>query len=112
MQDILDEARAIEKLQNNVKCENLVIVLRHGWLPGASVYYIDMELCDANLEYYIQGTFTMYECSENPRFFGAKFKERGVWHTWDIMEQICLGIEFIHGCKQVHRDLKPRNGKL
>jgi serine/threonine protein kinase len=112
MKDILAEAHAIKKLQSGVKCENLVTILGQGWLQGSSAYYIDMELCDANLEQYIQGKFLIYESSENPRFFGATIKERGVWNTWDIMEQICIGIEFIHACKQVHRDLKPRNGKL
>jgi len=27
------------------------------------------------------------------------------------MEQISAGVEFVRACKQVHRDLKPRNGK-
>jgi serine/threonine protein kinase len=110
LKDILDEAQAIEKLQKDIKCQNLVIVLRHGWLSSSPFYYIDMELCEANLEHYLHGKTSGYDTCNNPRFLGAIFETRGICHTWDIMHQISLGIDFIHSCKQVHRDLKPRNG--
>ena len=112
VKDILDEARAIEKLQTDTKCENLVLVLQHGWLASSPFYYIDMELCEANLENYLHGETLTYDTCTNPRFLGAIFEKRGICHTWDIMHEISLGINFIHSCKQVHRDLKPRNGRL
>lgn len=70
-----------------------------------------MELCDFNLEEYIRGKNSLlYDLSHNSRLLGLPFKERGVWNVWDIMEQISIGVQFIHDTEQVHRDLKPRNG--
>ena len=110
-EDVLNEPRAINILKAHGPCDNIVFVIKHGWLPRSQYYYIDMELCDGNLEDYIdRKSGVTYILSKNPRFFGATFMERGIWNTWDIMEQITLGIKFIHQCKEVHRDLKPRNG--
>lgn len=33
-----------------------------------------------------------------------------IMKIWRIMEDITSGIAFIHFHKEVHRDLKPRNG--
>jgi serine/threonine protein kinase len=111
-EDLLNEARAIDKLKASGRCENIVLVFKHGWLEGSSYYFIDMELCGCNLEHFTKGEErSSYLEMKNPRFFGAMLSERGLWSTWDIMEQICAGIEFIHHGKQIHRDLKPRNGK-
>jgi serine/threonine protein kinase len=110
-EDVLNEPRAINALKAHGPCENLVLVIRHGWLPRSQYYFIDMELCDGNLEDYIgRKSGVNYVLSKNPRFFGATFMERGIWNTWDIMEQIAGGMGFMHKCKEVHRDLKPRNG--
>jgi serine/threonine protein kinase len=112
-QDILAEARAIDKLQENKKHKNLVTITEHGWLAESWFYYIDMELCQGNLDDYLHEKKTLtYESSSNPRFFNATLLEKGDWYIWDIMEQISKGIEFIHSRTLVHRDLKPRNGNL
>jgi serine/threonine protein kinase len=72
-------------------------------------YYIDMELCQGNLEDFIKGnTPHRFDLSNIHRLLNVS--ERGVWGIWDIMEQITNGIVFIHACGEVHRDLKPRNG--
>lgn len=93
------------------KAENLIVVFRHDWLENSPYYYIDMELCEASLEDYIDDKEPLtYELYDNPRLFKSGFKIRGIWNTWDIMEQISKGIAFLHAAKLVHRDLKPRNG--
>jgi hypothetical protein len=50
-QDILNEARAIDKL-SKYEQRNIVKFLRHGWL-GSTYYFLDMELCDFSLEDFI-----------------------------------------------------------
>ena len=37
--------------------------------------------------------------------------EYGAVEIWDIMRQIADDIAFIHSDQEVHRDIKPRNGK-
>ena len=109
-EDVLNEARAIDVLRENGTMDNLVSVTSHGWLSDSPYYYIDMELCHGNLEDYIENRPQIqYIQLRNPRLHAVRLMERGVWNLWDIMEQIASGVEFIHACKQVHRDLKPRN---
>lgn len=72
-----------------------------------------MEQYETSLEQYILGLGPItYERLENPRLFGAGSGERGIWNTWDIMEQIANGVTFIHHAKLVHGNLKTRNGNL
>jgi serine/threonine protein kinase len=77
------------------------------------LYRIDMELCDCNLDQYIkQQTDILFEMRDlsAPGEFGNIGNRRGPWHKWDIMEQICEGVKYIHGKDLVHRDVKPQNG--
>jgi serine/threonine protein kinase len=106
----LNEIRAIDKLYRDGPNDNLVEISHHGWLPSLSYYYIDMEFCELNLDEYIEGKTPSGFLLENPRVLGAPFLERGTWCIWDIMQQISCGVQFIHSCQEVHRDLKPRNG--
>jgi serine/threonine protein kinase len=112
-EEILNEVSAIQKLYDEKQHENLVTIIHHGWFTQSSMYFIDMELCRFNLDEYIKNEVEPdIFLSDNPRLLGVIFQERNLCHTWDIMEQICSGLHFIHSCKQVHRDLKPRNGTL
>lgn len=111
-EDLLNEGRAIDKVFSQGSSENLVAVLRHGWLaPNSPFYHIDMEMCNGNLEDYMQGRKPERFCiTANPRLLGATFNDIAILNVWDIMEQIASGLEFIHRCHEVHRDLKPQNG--
>ena len=107
--DIQNEIRAVEKLCKSGTHKNIVAVLNHGKLPPW-FYFLDMELCDLNLESYINRRWTpalqkriQYFTSELP----SSMRTAQLWH---IMEDMTCGVAFIHQHKEVHRDLKPRNG--
>jgi len=94
---------------------NIVKVLRHGILRNTDwpVYFFDMELCDYNLDTYIQKLWIpsdleqllYHSCDES--IVDAKPRLR---YVWVIMTQIASGVSFLHSKCMVHRDLKPRNG--
>jgi serine/threonine protein kinase len=74
---------------------------------GLLRFFIDMEVCDTDLETWIQRdrgiqAAQTYECSPG-------FQELQVWN---IVRQIADGLVFIHEQKEIHRDLKPSNGNL
>lgn len=105
-----NEARAVEKLYAKGSHPNLVTVLDHGFFT-TSLYYVDMELCDMTLGEYISGINPPLFFSNNPRLLGISFTNRGIWCIWDIMEQISNGLQFIHSCNEIHRDIKPTNSE-
>jgi serine/threonine protein kinase len=96
---------------------NIVAILRHGHLPHSILYYIDMELCDFNLEDYINGRFSIGLVQPTAVLDGNKItdlqqneallKQQNVWFA---MMHISEGLLFLHERNFVHRDLKPKNG--
>jgi serine/threonine protein kinase len=99
----------VTKLCREGAHENVVAVLRQGQFPSA-FHYIDMELCDLNLETYIKCEWTPLIHQRMPFFtFDLPHRMR-LSQAWEIMECITNGVSYIHTNREIHRDLKPRNG--
>jgi serine/threonine protein kinase len=97
---IQNELRAVQKLCNG-RHRNVIKVLNTRELTEMSVFiFIDMELCEMNLD---QFNAACWPEKAKPLWVGAK-------EIWNIMAQIADGLTFIHDQKEIHRDLKPRNG--
>jgi len=107
-EDILNEARAINKLCQGSH-ENIVTVFNHGRFNATfPLYFIDMELCDINLEEYLLGTKSGIRGLVDR---GTACKEgRHQFLILAIMQQLISGLSFIHSHDEVHRDMVLQNG--
>ena len=94
-----NEVRAIKKLCNGSH-EKLVEVFDVGDLPLHAL--IDMELCDGDLDDYNKSFWKQQAYNQS-----AEMQTQPIWN---IMKQIANGLAFIHRKKEIHRDLKPKNG--
>ena len=119
MEDIENECRAITKLCVSSNHPNIVKVIRHGWLPfNPLIYYIDMEYLPLTLEEHIMKNISILDCCIESASVGKVEEELlpVVWTslktTSNIVGQIVSGLVFIHSYREVHRDLKPRNGNV
>ena len=83
--------------------KNIITVLQCGCLTPPW-YYIDMELCEYNLDAWIHRV--------NGGLNNSSAGESRVSKIWEVMLDIIRGVMYIHSQKQVHRDLKPRNGSF
>lgn len=98
--------------------ENIMQILRHGWLPGSKEYcYIDMPLCETNLRHYIFGPRATIQGTEHSDYLGEPvyIKEDcpeiiKLRNAFTIISHIAAGLEFMHTHQLVHRDVKPNNG--
>lgn len=102
---IEDEIAAILKLFDSDTHPNIVTILKIGDIPP--FLFIDMELCDLNLDDYIYcrkdpSTVATYFIKDQP----PPMKSQQIWN---VMLHIARGVEFLHGKQMIHRDLKPLN---
>jgi serine/threonine protein kinase len=111
-ESIKNEVRAVAKLCKPGTNKNIVSVFRHGTLTASHFYFLDMELCELNLEHYIERKWTPLITAKVPYFTNEQPTRMRTSQIWDIMEDISSGVGFIHLQNEIHRDLKPRNGKL
>jgi serine/threonine protein kinase len=117
LSDIENEARNVSHLLESGKHKNIVTILNHGWISSFSVYFIDMELCDATLRDYIDyhdhklsAIFPIRDDMAPVCVTNNCSSERRMLNIWTIATHIASGLEFMHSHMQVHRDLKPANG--
>lgn len=107
LKDIENEIRAIEKICGHNTHQNIVEVLRVGKLRAEPYYFIDMELCDMNLENYIYRTSPSTDAL--PRFVKTASSSVKASQIWNVMRQVVSGVVFIHSHNEIHRDVKPSN---
>jgi len=94
--DILNELQTNEKLCKQPCHKNIVGIYRHIQLAG--LYFIDMELCDFNLQQWIYEPDTLNGMPTLDMRTMLK-----------IIRDVGRGLAFIHENKKIHRDIKPQN---
>lgn len=104
---IKNEIRALDKICTE-GILNIVKVLRHDVFPELNYYYIDMELCDINLEDYLYKSWPTGLVAKGSRYFVSPAYDISI--VWEIVRDVACGLAFIHSREEVHRDLKPANG--
>jgi serine/threonine protein kinase len=107
---VANEIRLFEKFKACRRWNNVVFALQHGWIDNDH-FYLDMELCVFNLNDFIRGC--PQDIFTSPTYWNFP-KEHGplaCFSLWGIIQQITKGLEFIHSTDEIHRDLKPDNGR-
>jgi len=106
------EVRAIQRLCGLRTHVNIVQVLNHGLLWNHPYYSIDMELCDMSLDDFMHPkTPPDPSKSHLPSFVKSGGKDL-LLQIWTVMGQIASGVEYVHRERQIHRDIKPGNGRV
>ena len=103
---IANEIRVIEKLCKDDVHPNIIAILKHGWLNNDQYYFFDMELCVMNLANFIDADL------KPSQYLNPACPEDGLecLSLWRIMHDITSGLAHIHRHRELHRDIKPRNG--
>jgi serine/threonine protein kinase len=116
--DLENERKNIAALIENGGNKNIITIINHGWMRELDYYFIDMELCELTLHDYVKylaGSNELpfdIDASMSPVFIEKESSPFVRMHnTWTIGSHMASGLEFMHKHHQVHRDLKPHNGK-
>ena len=115
IEHIQNELRAIEKFRIIGAHRNTVKVLKVGQLcyEGSDMeFYVDMELCGLTLKSYIESSANTTSDTQLSVPTKNILYMRGGRHILDILQDITMGVAYIHDQNEIHRDLKPSNGKI
>lgn len=104
------ELSRIDNLWIEGKHKNLIRVLRQGFLPDRSFYYIDMCLYDYNLEEFINKTGRALEYLGWSDANECQRCRLSVAQILDLFPQIAQGVQFLHQNGIIYQNLTPRNG--
>jgi len=63
-----------------------------------------------NLETYIERKWDPILAEKVPYLVNDQLPRMRTAQIWEIMKDIACGVAFIHHNREIHRDLKPRNG--
>ena len=89
---IANEVRVIDKLCKSDGHSNIIKVLTHGWLNGKDQYYFfDMELCEMNLEDYMQEDLAS-KLGPKRYFDPTVNDELSCLSLWGVVRQITSGL--------------------
>jgi serine/threonine protein kinase len=110
--NITNEMSAIKKIcMAEHTHKNIVHVFNCGQLRQFW-YFIDMELCDMNLECWIYRTWDVTTAEKLPFFTENDISSpEKMRQAWEIMRDVSDAVSFIHSEGLIHRDLKPSNSK-
>ena len=111
MEDYKNEVAAMKTLCNKSHT-NMIQYIADGSIvsnPAESFHFIDMELCDINLNQYINGTLNVAGIHGLPVW---NKENPDIFLITAIIQQLLSGLAFMHKEDKVHRDLDPRNGKV
>lgn len=117
------ESQAVDKISN--AGDNLNVIKILSTFSSAEYLYVDMELCHFNLEEYIHNWNDLEPARINtittiknlfrslPGFGNLDpdmaLNSSCLYYGLCILMQVASGLDFIHGLRLVHRDIKPRN---
>jgi serine/threonine protein kinase len=105
-----NELRIIDRFRSR-RHQHVVAIIGHGQLEPLNRIYIDMQLCDMNLDNYLYsntgGNLLGITSPAPPQ--ACTFPEN-MQNACTIISQISEGVGFLHQENLVHRDLKPSNG--
>lgn len=105
-----NEARVVEKFQTIGGHNNIISIWKHGEL-NRHHYFFDMELCIMNLDHFVCGDIQSilgWDRFLDPALVNCDLASLTFW---GITKQIASGLAFLHSHGELHRDLKPKNGK-